>query len=316
MEQLRDVTTELFDCRDAWSSTLIDLAATNAKLVAVVNDSVGSSKLNQFQREFPDRTINVGIAEQDMVGIAAGLANGGSIPFVSAAGSFLTARAMEQIKVDVAYSRYNVKLVAQSPGVAYGNLGPTHHSVEDLSWLRVLPGIVVVAPVDPTETEQVVRWAADYDGPVYIRISRMKVPRVYSDDYRFEVGKAVTLRPGRDVTIIATGTVVSRALDAATLLASGGIDARVLSLPTIKPLDTEAVLSAASETRGIVTVEEGAVSGLGGAVAEFLAETSPAPIRFLGMRDTFPPTGSAEWILDHWGVHAEGIAGKAREMLG
>lgn len=305
----------LHDCRDSWAATLAEVARADERVVAVVNDSVGSSKLGAFQQEFPERTINVGIAEQDMVGIAAGLANGGRIPFVSAAGCFLTARGMEQIKADVVYSQYNVKLIGQSPGVAYGDLGPTHHSIEDFAWMRTLPGLAVVAPADPRETAQVIRWAAEYDGPVYIRIARMGVPDVYPSDYEFALGRAVTLRDGEDVTLVATGTTVVRALDAADLLAQTGVSARVLAVASVKPLDEEAVLAAARETRGLVTIEEALVTGLGGAVAEILAEQHPAPLRRIGFRDTFATTGSAQWLLDDLGASPEGIATTARELL-
>lgn len=304
----------MFDCRDSWVATISEVAHADERVVVVVNDSVGSSKLGPFQKEFPTRTINVGIAEQTMVGVAAGLANAGRIPFVSAAGCFLTARAMEQIKADVVYSGYNVKLIAQSPGVAYGDLGPTHHSIEDFAWMRTLPGLTVLAPADPEETAQAVRWAAQHDGPVYLRISRMKVPAVYPQGYEFVPGRAVTLREGDDVALIATGTTVVRALDAAELLAAGGIEARVLAMPTIKPLDEAAVLAAARETRGIVTIEEAMVTGLGGAVAEVVVEQHPAPVRRLGFRDEFAVTGSAEWLLDRHGMSAEGIAATARSL--
>src|SRR5690625_3869753 len=200
----------LYDCRESWAATIANVADHNPRVVVVVNDSVGSSKLGDFKTHFPDRTIDVGIAEQNMVGVGAGLANGGFIPFISAAGCFLTARALEQIKVDAAYSQYNVKLVGQSPGVAYGDLGPTHHSIEDLAWLRTLPGIVVVAPCDRRETEQAVRWAAQYEGPVYIRVPRMGVPDIHGEDYTFEPGRATTVHDGDDVTVIATGTTVTR----------------------------------------------------------------------------------------------------------
>ena len=207
----RSLARALHDCRDAWVAALTDLAAADDRIVAVVNDSVGSSKLGPFQERFPDRLVNVGIAEQDMVGIGAGLANGGKIPFVSAAACFLTARAMEQIKVDAAYSRHHLVLVGQSPGMAYGELGPTHHSIEDLGWLRTIPDLTVVVPSDPTETYQAVTWAASHPGPVYIRVSRMGVPDVNPAGYQFRPGKAVTLREGTDVTVVATGvTVVAR----------------------------------------------------------------------------------------------------------
>jgi transketolase len=306
---------QLHDCRDAYAATLAQLAEADSRIVAVVNDSVGSSKLGSFHKQFPDRVINVGIAEQDMVGVAAGLANGGKIPFVSAAACFLTARAMEQIKVDAAYSRHHVVLCGMSPGMAYGELGPTHHSIEDLAWLRTIPGLTVLVPSDPDETAQAVRWAAAHDGPVFIRVSRMGVPDVNPDGYEFIPGKAVTLRDGDDVTLVATGAVVSRALDAADLLAAEGVRARVLSMPTVKPLDDAALIAAARETAGIVTVEEALTTGLGGAVAEVVVREAPTRMRFVGVPDQFAPTGSVEWLLDHFGINAEGVSAAARELL-
>jgi transketolase len=305
----------LHDCRDAWVETLIELAEADERIVAVVNDSVGSSKLNPFQDRFPDRLINVGIAEQDMVGVGAGLANGGKVPFVSAAACFLTARAMEQIKVDAAYSQHHVVLVGQSPGMAYGELGPTHHSIEDLAWLRTIPGLTVVVPADPEETRQVLRWAAGHDGPVFVRVSRMGVPDVNPEGYTFVPGRATTLREGGDVTLIATGTVVTRALEAAELLQTEGVSARVLAMPTIKPLDEEAVVAAARETKGIVTVEEALTSGLGGAVAEVVVRRAPTGMRMVGVNDAFAPTGSAEWLLDYFGINAAGISAAARSLV-
>jgi transketolase len=306
----------LHDCRDAYVATLLELAEADPRIVAVVNDSVGSSKLGPFGRRFGDRLVNVGIAEQDMVGVAAGLANGGKIPFVSAASCFLTARAMEQIKVDAAYSRHHMVLCGMSPGMAYGELGPTHHSIEDLAWLRTIPGLTVLVPSDPVETAQAIRWAAGHDGPVFVRVSRMGVPDVNPPGYAFAPGTAVTLREGTDVTVVATGTVVSRALDAAEALAATGVSARVLSMPSIKPLDVDAVVAAARETGAIVTVEEALTTGLGGAVAEVVVRHHPVPVRFVGVPDTFAPTGSVEWLLDHFGINVDGIVAAARDALG
>jgi transketolase len=307
---------ELHDCRDAYAATLIELAAADPRIVVLVNDSTGSSKLGEFQKRFPDRLINVGIAEQVMVGVAAGLANGGKVPFVSAASCFLTARALEQIKVDAAYSNHNIKLCGMSPGMAYGELGPTHHSIEDVAWLRVIPNLTVIVPADRAETAQALRWAAGHTGPVFVRVSRMGVPDVYPPGYEFAPGRAVTLREGSDVTIIANGTVVVRALDAADELARSGVSARVLSMPTVKPIDTEAITSAARETGAIVTVEEGlAAGGLGGAVAETVARNHPVPMRFVGVPDTFAPTGSVSWLLDHFGISAAGIASAVRDVV-
>lgn len=305
-----------YDCRDTYNETLLDIARADSDAIVVVNDSVGSSKLDRLKRELPGQLVNVGIAEQDMIGVAAGLENGGKVPFVSGAGCFLTARGMEQIKVDLAYSRRHVILCAQSPGVGYGALGATHHSVEDVAWMRVIPGMTVLVPADPTETEQALRWAYRHDGPVYLRISRMKVPAVHPEDYQFVPGKAHTLRQGQDVTIIANGTVAHRALAAADLLAAEGVDARVLSMASVKPIDSDAIVTAAQQTAGIVTVEEGLASGgLGGAVAEIVTRTHPTRVIALGLPDTFAPTGSARWILDHYGMHPEGIADAAAQLL-
>ena len=190
----------LFDCRDAFAEALEDVALHDPRICAVVNDSVGSSKIGDFARRFPERLINVGIAEQTMVGLAAGLANAGKIPFVCAASCFLTGRALEQIKADVAYSDANVKLCGMSPGMAYGELGPTHHSIEDLAWTRAIANLTVIVPADPLETDQALRLAARMHGPVFLRISRMPVPVVHDDHYQFTIGRAVQLRPGQSIS--------------------------------------------------------------------------------------------------------------------
>lgn len=304
----------LHDCRDAWVRALIEVAERDPRVVTVVNDSVGSSKLGPFQERFPERLVNVGIAEQDMVGVGAGLANGGKVPFVSAASCFLTARAMEQIKVDVAYSDANVKLIGQSPGMAYGELGATHHSIEDLAWLRTIPGLTVLVPTDPRETEDAVRWAAEHRGPVFIRVSRMGVPAVTPPGHRLQPGRALTLREGSDVTVIATGTTVSTALAAADSLAVEGICVRVLAMASLKPLDDEAVVVAARETSGIVTVEEALTSGLGGAVAEVVVRRAPTRVQMVGVDDAFAPTGPIDFLLEHFGITEAGICAAVRNV--
>jgi transketolase len=304
-----------YDCRNAYVDTLADLAHNDHRIDGVVNDSIGSRKLDAFKKAFPERLINVGIAEQDMVGVAAGLANGGRIAFVSAASCFLSARAMEQIKADVAYSNRNVKLCGMSPGVAYGELGPTHHSIEDVAWLRAIDNMVVVVPADPIETAAAMRWAAATEGPVFIRVSRMSVPQIYAEEYTFRPGKAITVRDGNDVTLISNGTVLWRALVAAELLAADGINARVVSMPTVKPLDVDAVVAAATQTGGIVTAEEATTAGgLGGAVAETVVQHHPTKMKILGFPQ-FAPTGSAGFLLDHYGMSPEGISQAARTLL-
>jgi transketolase len=303
-----------YDCRKAFAETLIELARADDRIVAVCNDSVGSSNLVGFREEFPDRLINVGIAEQDLVGVGAGLANGGFIPFVSAAAPFLTGRALEQIKADVAYSNTHVVLCGQSPGVAYGELGPTHHSIEDLSWTRAIDNLNVLVPADPAQTRAAVRWAVENPGPLYLRVPRFKVPEVTPEDAPLEPGQAITLLDGDDVTIVAVGTMVSRALDAAERLRADGIGARVINMPFVDPLDEATLLEAARDTRGIVTVEEAIVSGgLGAAVASLVAQHQPTPMRILGITG-FAPTGSASYLLDHFGLTADGIASAAHEL--
>ena len=304
-----------YDCRQTFVDTLIDLAQTDERIVAVCNDSVGSSNLGAFAKAFPERLINVGIAEQNMVGVAAGLANGGFIPFVCAAGPFLSGRATEQVKADVAYSNFPVILCAMSPGIAYGELGPTHHSIEDFAWMRAISNLVVMAPADPRQTRDAMHWAAKAGKPTYMRVPRFKIPAVTPEDHQFVTGKANTLRSGKDVTLISIGTMVSRALEAAILLAEEGIDARVLNMSTIKPLDEETVLAAARETGRIVTAEEGIIyGGLGSAVAEITAQRNPVPMRLLGIPG-FAPTGSTSFLLEHFGLTANGIAAAARELM-
>jgi len=307
-------TKGLYDCRDSFSQTLEALADGDPRIVTVVSDSVGSSKLVNFRKRWPERMVNVGIAEQTVVAVGAGLANGGKIPFVSAASCFLTARAMEQIKADIAYSNVNVKLIGQSSGVAYGELGPTHHSIEDLAWLRPLSNLILIVPSDPWETEQAIRAAAALDGPVFIRVSRMPVPAIARSAPRFEIGRAEVLAEGGDLAIICNGVMVHRALDAAATLAGEGIGARVVNMSTVTPLDEAAIVEAA-KTGAVLTVEEHSVrGGLGGAVAEVVGAEHPVPVHRMGFSG-FLPTGSAEWLLEHFGLTAAGIAASARTLL-
>ncbi len=308
-------SSSLFDCRDAFAETLDQVAERDDRVVIVVNDSIGSSKLAGFRKRWPERTVNVGIAEQNMVGVGSGLANGGKIPFVSAASCFLTARALEQIKADVAYTNANVKLVGQSPGVGYGELGPTHHSIEDMAWLRLLPNLAIIAPADPWETAQAVEAAAAHEGPVFLRITRFGVPKLpRPEDARFGIGKAETLREGRDVAIVACGVMVTCALEAADRLAAGGVSARVVNMASIAPLD-ETAIRAAADVGAIVTVEEHSMrGGLGGAVAEVVAGYRPCPIRILGFPG-FMPTGSPKFLFEKFGLTSDGIEKAAHEAI-
>ena len=307
---------ELHDCRDAFTSTLEAMAAQNPDIVAVCNDSVGSSKLAGFRDRWPERLINVGIAEQNLVGVAAGLANGGKLPFVCAAACFLTGRALEQIKVDVAYSNANVKLCGISSGMAYGALGSTHHSTEDLAWLRAIPNIAIMVPADRIETAAATEWAASHTGPVFLRLSRVGVPDLHAPEHRFEPGVASMLRDGTDITIIANGTLAHRAIAAADILAADGIAARVLNMASVRPIDEEAIVLAAEDTGAILTCEEHSIhGGLGGAVAEIVCTRRPVHVWSLGVPGIFAPTGSANFLLDEFGMSPRGIAESAVGLI-
>jgi transketolase len=306
---------ESSSCLEAWSLALESVAARDGRVVVLVNDSIGSAGLGRFVRRFPDRVVDVGIAEQNLVSVAAGLALSGRKVFVSSASSFLTARALEQIKIDVAYAQADVKLIGQSPGVGYGPLGPTHHAIEDITWMSALPGLPVIAPSNPAETAAAVTWAASQPGCAYLRIPRKLYGTAVRSPDSFTFGRATTVRAGRDVTFVSAGATVGLALAAAEDLAAEGVDARVIAMSTVKPLDTEQLLDAAATTAGIVTVEDGLVTGRGGAVAAFLSERCPSPVRRIGFCDAFAGVGDDQALLEQAGIGATGIAAAARSIL-
>jgi len=287
-------SVKLHDCRDAFVAVLERLGADNPKVVAVCNDSVGSSKLGGFKAKWPERLVNVGIAEQNLVGVGAGLANGGLLPFVCAAACFLTGRSLEQIKADIAYSNANVKLIGISSGMAYGELGPTHHSIEDFAWTRVLPNLPVVAPCASIETAAAVERAAQYEGPGFLRLSRVGVPDLLPAGHKFELGKANLLRDGDAVTLLANGTLTHRMMKAADILAEQGIEARVLNMASVRPIDVDAVVAAARDTGAILTAEEHSViGGLGSAGGGIVGAGEPGPREILGVPRVFAPTRAA-----------------------
>ncbi len=309
---------ETFDNRVPFAEELIEQARRDPRVVAVCNDSVGSSNLVAFREEFPDRLINVGIAEQDLVGVGAGLANAGFVPFVCGAAPFLTGRSLEQVKVDVAYSQLPVTLCGMSPGMAYGELGPTHHSVEDFSWLRALPGLDIVVPADREQTRQAVRNAVEMPRPAFIRVGRFKVPDLPKGTPRLERGRIQTIRKGSDVTLIGLGSTLPRALAAADRLAADGVSARVLNAAYLAPLDVATIEAAARETRAIVTAEEANVSGgVGAAVSAVISgleSSARVPIEILGLHE-FAPTGSTGFLLERYGLTEESIAEAAKAAL-
>lgn len=294
--------------RDAYGAALLELGKRDPRVVVLDADLSGSTKTAKFARTFPERFFNMGIAEQDLVGTAGGLALAGKIPFASTFAIFATGRAWEQIRQTLCYSHLNVKLVATHAGITVGEDGASHEALEDIAITRVIPGMTVIIPADGYETQQVIDTMPDYEGPVYVRLGRAKVPPVMPEEYRFRIGKAHIFSIGRDVTFIAAGIMVAKALEARDILSQQGIDAGVINMSTIKPLDTDALLEAAKGSRLIVTAEEHSViGGLGGAVAEFLAESHPTPVRRVGVQDTFGCSGAPEELLKLFGLTAENL---------
>ncbi len=305
--------------RDVYRATLLDLAKSDPRIFAVDTDMGGLE--DSFEAELPGQYVNVGIAEANLMGVSAGLAADGLVPFANTIASFAATRACEQVKVDIAGNNLPVRIVGTHGGFSAGHYGPTHHSLEDVAILRTLPNLTVVVPADAAETEYAVRAIADTDafpGPVYVRLGRAATPLVHDGPYDFEIGRANLLRAGDDVTIVATGPLpVSEALAAAGLLAGRGIGARVLNMHTVKPIDEEAVLAAARETAGVVTVEDSVlVGGLGAAVSELTAERRPCRVRRIGVPDGFhDEVGSERELLALAGVTAERIADAAEEVV-
>ena len=300
--------------RDAYGDALVALGKRRSDVVALDADLSGSTKTSKFAKAFPDRFFNIGIAEQDMMGTAAGLAIGGKLPFASTFAVFATGRAWEQIRQSICYPNLNVKIVASHAGVTVGEDGGSHQSLEDIAVMRVIPHMTVIVPADATETAQVIDAMAEHRGPCYVRVGRNKVPVLYGADYRFRIGKAQVHHEGRDAAIIATGIMVAEALKARELLLADGIDAGVINMSTIKPLDSEAVVAAAKRCGAVVTAEEHSiVGGLGSAVAEVLAESAPAPLVRIGIRDQFGTSGDPDGLLAHYRLSAadirEGVLG-------
>jgi transketolase len=296
--------------RQVVCETLLQLAETDEDIMVLASDSRGSAAMGPFADQYPNQFVEMGIAEQNIVGVAAGLAHSGKIPFVTSPACFLSMRSIEQIKVDVAYSGTNVKLVGISGGVSYGALGMSHHSLQDIAVTRAIPGLAVVLPADRHETKKMTEALVKYNGGAYMRIGRNPVEDVYeSDEYEFVIGKAVRMREGVDATIIACGETVKVGLDACKLLGEKGLQVRLVNMHTIKPLDTEEVLKAAKETGFIVTLEEHSIhGGLGAAVVETTSQHFPVPVRILGIPDEPPIAGKTAEVFNHYGISAENVA--------
>lgn len=304
--------------RQVMCETLLELAQGDRDIMVLASDSRGSAAMAPFAKTYPEQFVEVGIAEQNIVGMAAGLAHSGKKPFVTSPACFLSMRSIEQIKVDVAYSGTNVKLVGISGGVSYGALGMSHHSVQDIAVARAIPGLAVILPADRHETKRMTEALVKHQGGVYVRIGRNAVEDVYeSDDYEYEIGKAVTMREGSDITIIAAGETVRVALDTEQKLKDAGVSCRIINMHTIKPLDEEAILKAARETGHIITVEEHSVlGGLGAAVAEVVVQHQPVPMRIIGIPDEPAIAGKTAEVFKHYGIHVDHLCKVALEMLG
>jgi transketolase len=308
--------TEKIATREAYGNTLVELGRENRDIVVLDADLAKSTKTIKFKKAFPERFFELGIAEQNMIGTAAGLAAAGKIPFCSSFAVFATGRAFEQIRNSVAYSGLNVKIAASHAGITVGEDGGSHQSVEDIALMRILPGMTVFVPADAVEAAGAVRAAAALKGPVYIRLGRPAVPVLHGPDFKFVPGKGVVLRRGRDATVIATGIMVSAALEAAEILAEEGIEAGVLDLHTIKPLDVEAIVVAARETGALVTAEEHSIiGGLGSAVAEAVAEHCPVPVKRVGLPDCFGESGTPVELLEKFKLTPQNLARSVREIM-
>ena len=306
MSEVKKIAT-----RASYGSALVELGKEHDDLVVLDADLAAATQTGMFKKEFPDRHIDCGIAECNMVGIGAGLATTGKVPFVSTFAMFAAGRAYEQLRNSVAYPHLNVKVGATHGGISVGEDGATHQCCEDFALMRAIPGMVVMSPADDIEAKAMVKAAYEYVGPVYMRFGRLAVP-VINDrpDYKFEMGKGIVLREGKDVTIVANGLCVAASLEA------DGIDAKVINIHTIKPLDEDLIVAAAKETGKVVTVEEHSViGGLGGAVCECLSEKAPVPVKRIGVNDVFGESGPAVALLEKYGLDAEGIYKQVKEFV-
>jgi len=302
--------------RDAYGEGLVELGAEYPNLVVLDADLAAATKTGSFKKAYPDRFIDTGIAESNMMSVAAGLATTGKIVFASSFAMFAAGRAFEQVRNSIGYPHLNVKIGATHAGISVGEDGATHQCCEDIALMRTIPGMTILNPADAVETRKALRAAVELDGPVYLRFGRLAVPVITDEDAPFEIGKGNVLRDGKDVTIVATGLMVNEAVQAAGTLAAEGIDARVINMATIKPIDRDILIKAAAETGAIVTAEEhNIIGGLGSAVAEVIAETVPVPVIRVGVEDTFGKSGPALELLPLYGLCADNIVAKVKAAL-
>ena len=312
MSEVKKIAT-----RESYGNALAELGAQNPNIVVLDADLAGATKTGVFKKAFPERHIDCGIAEGNMMGVAAGLATCGKIPFASSFAMFAAGRAFEQIRNSIGYPHLNVKIGATHAGISVGEDGATHQCNEDIAIMRTIPGMTIICPADDVEARAAVKAAAEHVGPVYMRFGRLAVPVINDEaNYKFEIGKGITLKEGKDVTIIATGLEVNESLEAAKLLEADGISAEVINIHTIKPLDKELVVASAKKTGKVVTVEEHSViGGLGGAVAEALSEEAPTKMLRIGMMDKFGQSGPAKALIEYYGLDGKSIYEKVKAFL-
>ena len=302
--------------RVAFGETVTELANDDPRIVVLDGDLGSSTRVDIFEKAHPERFFQMGIAEQNMLGVASGMATVGFVPFVSTFACFAVARALDSIRVLIAQPRLNVKITGGYSGLLAGMTGKTHLMFDDVAIMRAMANMVVVAPADEVETRQAIKAITDYDGPVYLRLTRPETPILFDDTYRFELGKTTVVRDGDDVTVFSTGVQTTRVFEAAQLLAAQGIEAKLVHVPTIKPLDEEAIVGAAKETGFVVTAEEHTIiGGLGGAIAETLGDRYPVPIKRLGLADTFGESGPNDALLEKYGISVEKTAEAIRELV-
>lgn len=302
--------------REAYGNALVEYGKDN-RIVVLDADLSKSTKTDNFRKVYPDRFFNMGIAEANMMAVAAGLSTCGKVVFASSFAMFAAERACEQIRNSICYPKLNVKIGATHAGISVGEDGASHQAVEDIAIMRSIPNMTVISPADAIETKYAVKAAIDYNGPVYLRLGRLNVPVIFDEsDYKFEIGKGITVVEGTDVTIIATGLMLHKAIEAKEILAEEGIKARIVNIHTIKPIDKEIIIKAAKETGAIVTAEEHSIiGGLGSAVAEVIVQNYPVPVYMVGVQDTFGRSGKPDLLLEHYGLTAKNIADKAKEAV-
>ena len=307
---------EMKDTRSGFGAGLTQLGRENPNVVALCADLTGSLKMNDFKSENPERFFQIGVAEANMIGIAAGMTIGGKIPFTGTFANFSTSRVYDQIRQSVAYSDKNVKICASHAGVTLGEDGATHQVLEDIGMMKMLPNMVVINPCDYNQTKAATIAIADYDGPVYLRFGRPKVPNFTAENQTFEIGKSINLQEGTDITIVATGHLVWEALKAAKTLINEGISVEVINIHTIKPLDEKAILNSVNKTKCIVTAEEHMLNGgLGDSIAQLLSRNNPAPLEMVGVNDSFGESGSPMKLLEKYGLDAKAIVAATKKVI-